>query len=386
MLRRRDGGALSRARLLGGFALAVVGGPALTWGMGPAGDGGALVVHALAYQLLVIAVALVGGWWPALLTAVLSGLSLDYFFMDPRGAVSVALPLHVVALVLYIVNGLLVSTVVDQAARRARAVRRSAAEAARLHEAELEARVAARGAEEADRVRTALLNALGHDLRRPLAAAVAAVGALRSPHFTLSDADRRELLLTADEALATQTDLVTNLLDVSRLEAGAIAVNAVRVRPAEVALEALAELGLGPAQVALAWPEADLEAVADPGLLKRVLVNLLANAVRFQPDGSPVRLSLEGTPTEVRLSVADTGPGLEPDRRDGLFQPFQRLGDTDNTTGLGLGLAVAKGFVEGMNGRIEAMDTPGGGLTMVLTLPAAPANDGDDARTEGETP
>ena len=143
--------------------------------------------------------------------------------------------------------------------------------------------------------------------------------------------------------------------------------------PEDAALAALDELGLGPAEVGLSWPEDIGPVIADPGLLQRVLVNLLANAMRFQPEGAPIRLAVSEFGGTVQMRVVDTGPGIEPERRARLFEPFQRLGDTDNSTGLGLGLAVARGFVNGMGGTIEAEDTPGGGLTMVVTLPRAGA-------------
>jgi two-component system sensor histidine kinase KdpD len=113
------------------------------------------------------------------------------------------------------------------------------------------------------------------------------------------------------------------------------------------------------------------ELMADAGLLQRVLVNLLNNALRFSPAGVPPRLSASVFAGSIEIRIADRGPGVATERKDEIFVPFQRLGDTDNTTGLGLGLALSKGFVEGMSGSLHAEDTPGGGLTMVITLPAA---------------
>ena len=113
------------------------------------------------------------------------------------------------------------------------------------------------------------------------------------------------------------------------------------------------------------------EVLADPGLLQRVLVNLLENGLRFSPHGSMLRVSASTFAGSVEIRITDTGPGVAADRKDDIFVPFQRLGDTDNTTGLGLGLALSKGFVEGMGGTLQADDTPGGGLTMVVSLPAS---------------
>ncbi|HHY48963.1 MAG TPA: histidine kinase, partial [Alphaproteobacteria bacterium] len=124
-------------------------------------------------------------------------------------------------------------------------------------------------------------------------------------------------------------------------------------------------------------------AMADPVLLQRVIVNLLANAVRHAPAGSRVRIATSEFAGKVEVRIIDHGPGIPPDRRDDVFVPFQRLGDTDNTTGLGLGLALSKGFVEGMGGTLTPEDTPGGGLTMVITLPAANAPQTQRERGKG---
>jgi two-component system sensor histidine kinase KdpD len=223
----------------------------------------------------------------------------------------------------------------------------------------------------ADRLRSALLAAVGHDLRRPLAAATAAVTSLRSTEVTLSDSDRAELLETADESLTDLARLITDLLDVSRLQAGVLGVTLEPVALKEILADVLDELRLGPASVQL-----DLATVrpvsADPALLQRVLVNLLANALRYSPAGSPPVLTTSEFGDRVQIRIIDRGPGIPSARREEVFLPFQRLGDTDNTAGVGLGLALAKGFVEGMGGTLEAEDTPGGGLTMVVELGVAP--------------
>jgi two-component system sensor histidine kinase KdpD len=167
------------------------------------------------------------------------------------------------------------------------------------------------------------------------------------------------------------SSLVTNLLDVSRVQAGALAVSLGPVDTPDVILPALDELGLGPESVELDLPPRLPPVLADAGLLQRVAVNLLTNAMRFSPPGTRVRVSASQFAGTVQIRVVDSGPGIPADRRTDVFVPFQRLGDTDNLTGLGLGLALSKGFVEGMGGTLEADNTPGGGLTMVISLPAA---------------
>lgn len=455
-------GALTPRRRLAGFLLALTGGPLLTWLLVTLRSEESITGDVLSYQLLVVLVALVGGVWPALFAAVLSGLTLDYFFIEPLHTVRIGEPLHLLAIALYVVIAGLVSVVVDRAARTARAARRAAAESEllqtvagsvvrgedaiqalvdrtreafglagvrlldgdrvvatcgepladerhavvqldervrlELHGDDLEAserrllaaivaqlkaalehgELAEAAGEVAplaasDRVRSALLSALSHDLRRPLAAAMTAVGGLRAADGALGDGDRRELLATADESLATLASLVTDLLDVSRLQAGVLAITSAPVDAADAILPALDELDLGPGRVAVELDAAAPPVLADPVLLQRVLVNLLANAVRHAPEGSKVRLATSAFAGRVEIRVVDHGPGIPPERRDEVFVPFQRLGDTDNTAGLGLGLALSKGFVEGMGGTLKPEDTPGGGLTMVISLPASAA-------------
>lgn len=458
-LPRPRGGLTVRRRVLG-FALALVGGPLLTLLLTSVRSGESMTADVLSYQLLVVVVALVGGIWPALFAALLSGLTLDFFFVDPLYTITINEPLHLLALVLYVVIAALVSLVVDQAARRTRAAQRAAAEAELLAtiaggvirgqdalqalvtrtreafgltgvrlldggevvstdgepadsahtqrlavgtrgtlelsgrdleasdrrllgaivaqlDAALEHRdLAATASElgplaEADRVRSALLAAVGHDLRRPLAAATAAVTTLRQADLALSDDDREALLETAEDSLGGLAGLVTNLLDVSRVQAGVLGVSLAPTELDDIVSPALDELGVGPADVELDIA-ADLPALsADGVLLQRVLVNLLSNALRYSPAGRRPVLAASEFGGTVQVRVIDHGPGIPGERREAVFLPFQRLGDTDNDTGIGLGLALSKGFVEGMGGTLDAEDTPGGGLTMVVSLPAA---------------
>ncbi|MCU1405005.1 MAG: Histidine kinase, partial [Glaciihabitans sp.] len=155
------------------------------------------------------------------------------------------------------------------------------------------------------------------------------------------------------------------------------AVNLVPTAIDDVVMPALDELKVGPGDVELDLPSRLPPVLADHGLLLRVIVNLLSNAIRFSPSDGRILISASEFAGRVELRIADQGPGVPPERRDDIFVPFQRLGDTDNTTGLGLGLALSKGFVEGMGGTIEADVTPGGGLTMIVSLPTvdAPAQD-----------
>ncbi|WP_163549797.1 sensor histidine kinase [Candidatus Frankia nodulisporulans] len=224
---------------------------------------------------------------------------------------------------------------------------------------------------EADRVRTALLAAVSHDLRTPLAAAKASVTGLRDGSDLLAPDERDELLATADESLDRLTRLVENLLDLSRLQAGALSVFPRPIGLDDVIPHALAELGPPARAIPIRLPD-DLPTVdADPALLERVLVNLAANALRHSPEGHPPTITASHLAGRVELRVVDHGPGIPADAREQVFRPFQRLGDRDNTTGVGLGLALARGLTEAMHGTLTPEDTPAGGLTMVISLPAS---------------
>jgi two-component system sensor histidine kinase KdpD len=227
-------------------------------------------------------------------------------------------------------------------------------------------------AAEGDRVRTALLRAVSHDLRTPLAAAKAAVDGLRSPGVDFGPEDRAELLDTAGESLDRLAALVANLLDMSRLEAGTLGLRLVELGLEDVLPRALDEVG---GQVSVRLPD-DLPAVhADPGLLERVVVNLIANALRFSPPGRPPQITGRARDGRVELHVIDHGPGVGAADRELMFRPFQRLGDRDNHAGVGLGLALSRGLTEAMGGTLLPEATPGGGLTMVVTLPAEKAGE-----------
>jgi len=237
---------------------------------------------------------------------------------------------------------------------------------------------------EANRVRTALLAAVGHDLRTPLAAAKASVSSLLSEDVRLGATDRRELLHAADESLDRLAGLVDNLLDMSRLQAGAMAIDVRETSIEEVGAQALDAIGPSGRLVFIDIAESLPPVLADPGLLERVIANLVANALRHSPAEAPPLLTASQLGDRVEVRVVDRGPGIPQDARDQVFLPFQRLGDTDNTTGVGLGLAVARGLTEAMGGTLEPEDTPGGGLTMVISLRATESQVAQPGRRERE--
>lgn len=420
----------------------------------------------------VLVVGLAGGIAPALVSAVLSSLLLNYFLTDPRGSFTIAEPDAVVTEMVLLVVAAAVAILVDGAARRSRDAGRAAREASLLTlfagsvlrgadletlldrvretytqramsmlrqrpgEADLvvgvgvdppasidaadtvipvgddefwllsaghrldsrdrrvlsavanqaaglvrqrELRAAASRAEalaEADNLRRALLSAVSHDLRTPLAAAKAASSSLRgADDVGFSPADTAELLATVDESIDQLTALVGNLLDSSRLAAGVVRPTLSPVYLEETVQRALVSIGTGATGFAgvdrVEVSGGDVVVLADSGLLERVLANLVDNALRYAPE-STVRLTAAVAGDRVHIAVADDGPGIAPGAEQQIFGAFQRLGDRDNTSGVGLGLSVARGFVEAMGGTITATETPGGGLTVVVDLAAAP--------------
>ena len=218
-------------------------------------------------------------------------------------------------------------------------------------------------------MRTALLSAVSHDLRTPLASAKAAVNGLRSQGVVFSDADRDELLATVEESLDRLSRLVENLLDMSRLQAGALAMSPQAMSMAESIATALDEIGPVARHIDVRVPDELPEVHADPVLVERVLVNMAQNAIRYSAPDSPPMISVSEHGGQIETRVVDRGPGIPVAQWDSVFLPFQRLGDRDNGTGVGLGLALSRGLAEAMGGSLTPDTTPGGGLTMTLRLP-----------------
>ncbi|HEY6297491.1 MAG TPA: sensor histidine kinase KdpD [Streptosporangiaceae bacterium] len=488
-LPRRHRGALTLRRQIAGYVLAAGLPMALTAVLANLHSSLNLTSNVLLFLVAVILVALTGGFVPAVLAAVIGSLLLNYYFIPPVHQLTIAQANNALALVVFVVVGLLVSWVVDIAARRTTQAARANAESelltttagsvlrgqqglsalldqireafgmdsvtllecgtpdgsqpagasaerlrglpgnwhavastgtnpvTRPDEADVEMPVtdrlslalrgrplpaadrrvlgafatyagvaleqqrlaaeaeAARPIAAADRMRTALLAAVSHDLRTPLASAKAAVTSLRSRDVDWAAEDHDELLATADESLDRLTHLVDNLLDMSRLQAGALSLFPRPVGLDEIVSRALDNLDPAARGITVDIPESLPEISVDPAILERVIVNLTENALRFSPDGRPPLLTASALGDRVELRVVDRGPGIPEKDRDRMFVPFQRLGDTDNTTGVGLGLALSRGLTEAMGGTLTAEETPGGGLTMTVSLPAVPHQD-----------
>ncbi|WP_395296171.1 ATP-binding protein [Kitasatospora hibisci] len=241
---------------------------------------------------------------------------------------------------------------------------------------------AARRAAEGNRIRTALLAAVSHDLRTPLAGIKASVSSLRSDDVEWDEADEAELLAGIEAGADRLDHLINNLLDMSRLQTGTVTPLIQETDLDEVVPPALG--GVPPEAVRTDVPEALPMVRVDAGLLERSLANLVENAVKYSPPGVKVLVKADALvpadgPARVELRIVDRGPGVPEEAKERIFAPFQRHGDAPRGAGVGLGLAVARGFVEAMNGTVGAEDTPGGGLTMVVTLPAVDRPHGRDA-------
>ncbi len=220
---------------------------------------------------------------------------------------------------------------------------------------------------EADELRTALLRAVSHDLRTPLASIKAAATTLLADDLHLDDDTIRQLHATIDEEVDRLDELVHNLLAMSRLQAGALELAKTDVALDEVVGRALVSLGDRAAAVVVDVPDSLPRVCADPALLEHAIANVVDNALSWSPSEAAVRIEADVLRDRVVLRVIDRGTGIPPAERDRVFRPFQRLGDA-SPGGVGLGLAVARGFTEAVGGELRVDDTPGGGTTMVFTF------------------
>ncbi|GHF76829.1 sensor histidine kinase [Streptomyces thermodiastaticus] len=223
---------------------------------------------------------------------------------------------------------------------------------------------------EGNRIRTALLAAVSHDLRTPLASIKAAVTSLRTDEVEWSEDDQAELLEAIEDGADRLDHLVGNLLDMSRLQTGTLTPLIRETDLDEVIPMALG--GVPEDSVELDVPETLPMVYVDRGLLERSVANIVENAVKYSPPGERVLVSASAIADRVEVRVVDRGPGVPDEAKSRIFEPFQRYGDVPRGNGVGLGLAVARGFAQAIGGSLHAEDTPGGGLTMVLAVRTAP--------------
>ena len=462
------GARLGRSRVIWGWLVGVLGPVLLTWLLTSAIPDVGLANDMLLFLTFTVAAALVGGLFPALASAVVGSLLLNWYFTPPVHTLTIADPKNIVAIAIFVGVAVSVASVVDLAARRTHQAARLRAESEILSflagnilrgETTLEAllervretfgmesvalleragetnpwtcagsvgpqpaeipedadvdvpvgdhmalslrgrvlpaadrrvlaafaaqaavvldrqrlqREADRAKElaEGNRIRTALLAAVSHDLRTPLAGIKAAVSSLRSDDVEWSEEDQAELLEAIEEGADRLDQLVGNLLDMSRLQTGTVTPIIRETDLDEVVPMALG--GVPEDSVELDIPETLPMVYVDRGLLERAVANVVENAVKYSAPGERVLVSASALAERVELRVVDRGPGVPDEAKGRIFEPFQRYGDSPRGVGVGLGLAVARGFAEAIGGTINAEDTPGGGLTMVLALPTAP--------------
>ncbi|MFD6025238.1 sensor histidine kinase [Streptomyces griseoluteus] len=458
------GARLSRTRLIGGWLTGVLGPVLLTLLLTVATPDVGLANDMLLFLALTVAAALLGGLLPALSSAAVGSLLLNWYFTPPVHTLTIADSQNIVAIVIFVGVALSVASVVDLAARRTHQAARLRAESEILSylagsvlrgETSLEAllervretfgmesvallertgetdpwtcagsvgprpasnpddadvdvpvhddmalslrgrvlpaadrrvlaafaaqaavvldrqrlrREADRAKElaEGNRIRTALLAAVSHDLRTPLAGIKAAVSSLRSDDVEWSEDDQAELLQAIEEGADRLDLLVGNLLDMSRLQTGTVTPILRETDLDEVVPMAL--VGVPEDSVELDIPETLPMVQVDRGLLERAVANVVENAVKYSPPEQKVLVSASAIADRVEVRVVDRGPGVPDEAKDRIFEPFQRYGDSPRGAGVGLGLAVARGFTEAIGGVLHAEDTPGGGLTMVLAV------------------
>jgi len=331
------------------------------------------------YLLAVLLVSTYWGLWLGVVTALLSAAAFNFFHLPPTGRFTIAHSENWVALAVFLVTALVVSTLADAARSRAEEAERRREETDRAM-AELEATsrerdrmreeaVEAEALRRSDELKTALLRSVSHDLRTPLTSMIAAGAALGSP--TLTGAERGEL----SEAVVAEGNrlsrLVENLLDISRLESGEAEPRSEQVDLGEVLEAARDSLGDGREVVRLALGE-DLPTLnADAAQLERAFANLLENAVRHG-GGRPVQARCRLVGPRLVVRVVDQGPGIPEPERERIFEPFHRGGNgAAEHAGSGLGLAIAKGFVEANGGEISVESLPGQGSSFVVAFPYA---------------
>ena len=304
------------------------------------------------YVFAVLPVAIFYGLAYALVVSIASMLTFNFFFLPPLHTFALTDSENWVALAVYLVTAVVVSELA--ALSRRRAIVAADAEALRR----------------SDAVKTAVLHAVSHDLRSPLTAIRAAAGGLKSSALDLDERDRAELLETIALETARLERLVSNLLDLSRLQAGAARPQPELWPVDELLSRALDGLGPDAARISVAFDGGAPPVRVDAAQLERVLANVLENALRLSSPADPVEVTVSVARGEVLVRTDDRGPGLAEDDLERIFEPFEH--GAGSHRGTGLGLAIARGFAEANGCRLWAEPRPGSGASFVLALPAAP--------------
>jgi K+-sensing histidine kinase KdpD len=329
------------------------------------------------YLIVVLAAATFAGRWAAIAASLASFLAYNWFFVQPVHTLTVGDPDEWFALVLFLITAAITGQLASQLRDRAREAAARAAETVHLYEERERLRERATEAEvlrRADVLKTALLGAVSHDLRTPLASIIASAGSLRQPDVEWTGAERAAFLEDIEGEARRLERIVANLLDLSRMESGTLRPERGWYDIAALVDDVVGRLR-GPAaghQVRVSVAE-DLPPVPlDYVEIDQVLSNLIENALRHTPAGTHIWIEAARDGDALALTVADDGPGIDPASRHRLFDPFVRGGDRRGAPrGAGLGLAIARGLVEAHGGRISAEERPGGGTVMRFTLPLA---------------
>lgn len=364
--------AVGPLRLAAGFALGVVLLASLTSFLVHHRSSISVATSLALYLLLVVSVTAVGGPVPGVTAAVAAPLLANWYLIPPYHTFRINNGDNLLELSVFISTATIVSAYVSVAERRAaeaeqarRTTQEMAVEQNRLRKLALEAEMLAK----ADELRTAILRAVSHDLRTPLAGIKASVSSLRQEDVEWDDSERKEFLQSIEGETDRLTNIVTNLLDLSRIEAGVVRPS-MHVTPVEdIVSTALRSMADGSERIEVDVPDDLPEVTADHALVERALVNLMQNSLKWSPAGATVLVRCRAGADSVEIAVVDHGPGIPAGKRQQVLQPFHRLNDATSGGGLGLGLAIADRLVASMNGRLELSDTAGGGLTAAIFLP-----------------
>ncbi len=319
------------------------------------------------FLLAVVIVALRWGLGPAIFTAVVSVLAYDFFIVPPHLTFAVSDTQYLLTFLGLLITGVTISSLAARARQRAE----EAVERAQLLEQAREAEVL----RATEKLQSALLNSISHDLRTPLASITGAVSSLRDPEVQLEDAARNELISDIAGEADRLNRLVGNLLDMSRVEAGALRVTREAGDIAEVIGAAFEQrqVQLQGRPVNVSVPDALPPVLMSEPLIVQVMVNLLDNALKYSSEGTPIDVSAYAEGDRVIVEVADRGIGFPAGDERRLFDKFYRVQQPGRVRGTGLGLAIAKGIIEAHHGTISAAHRPGGGSVFGFTLPCGDA-------------
>jgi two-component system, OmpR family, sensor histidine kinase KdpD len=243
-----------------------------------------------------------------------------------------------------------------------------------------QARILSQALKDTERLQTALLNSVSHDLRTPLVSIIGALSSLEETGMTLNETDKRTMIQVALDEAHRLNRLITNLLDVSRIEAGALRVNKQPCDIQELIGAAVAQLGgrTGKRNFSIDIPEGLPLMVADSSLLVQAIVNLLDNAVKYSPPDSSVDINARIEADAIIVEVADRGEGIPPGDLDHIFEKFYRVQGSEKAPGTGLGLSITRGIVEAHGGRVSAQNRLGGGMVFRIRLPVQQTRDQEE--------